>query len=141
MGLCAAAYGFLSAYALKVMHAEQLEVHQEHLRALRRQNQELLRKSALLEQAAQFTQRAKALGLERSRWAFYDVNFQAPLEFEAAQQIVSQCGDSSLAYFWPISLEIKAPVAQQPAGAPPAGGVSEPADVQVAVKGRFVARQ
>jgi hypothetical protein len=119
----------------------QLSARQAHLRILKRQQQELVRKAALLRRAAQFTARARELSLQPDAWTLYDVNVQSPLDFEAAQEIVYLCGDSSLAYFWPISLEIK----KQNADASQAGATKKsaglPSDVQLSVKGRFAARR
>jgi hypothetical protein len=108
---------------------------------LKRQQQELVRKAAILKRAAQFAARARELNLQPGAWTLYDVNVQSPLAFEAAQEIVYLCGDTSLAYYWPISLEIS----KQNTDAPHAGaakGISAtPADVRLLVKGRFAARR
>lgn len=121
------------------MQKERLEAQQNHLRFLNQRHAELNRKTAILNKAAQFTQRAGDLGLQRSSWTFYDVNVQAPLGYEAAQEMIYQCSDSSLAYFWPISLEIKAPEKDQKTGAANINRMG-PADVLLSVKGRFVAK-
>lgn len=141
MGVCAAAYGFLSAYGLRAWRQEQLLAHQTHLRTLNRQHQELERKTAILERASRFTERARSLNLQPDAWMLYDVNVQAPLAFEAAQEIVYLCSDSSLAYYWPISLEIKAPNTDQEGSAVSGAKPEKPADVQLTVKGRFAARR
>lgn len=141
VAVCAAAYGFLSAYALRSMRQDQLAAKKTQLHVLNLQHQELVRKTALLEQAGRFTQRARELGLEPGKWSFYDVQVREPLGYEAAQEIIFQCRDSSMAYFWPISLEITSPRKDpEHAGASPAGS-PDAADVQLSVKGRFVARQ
>lgn len=139
--VCGTAYGFLSAYAIKAWKQEQLAVHQSHLQMLRHHRQELVRKAAILKRASQFTARARALNLHPDAWTLYDVNLHSPMGYEAAQEIVYLCGDSSMAYFWPISLEInrREPEVQGPG--PPAVQPAAPADVQLAVKGRFAARR
>jgi hypothetical protein len=131
----------LSAYALRAWRQEQLLAHQTHLHALDRQHRELVRKTAILDKASRFSARAHKLGLQPEAWTLYDVNVQAPLAFEAAQEIVYLCSDSSLAYYWPISLEIKAPNADQRKGAVSRAKPEVPADVQLSVKGRFTARR
>lgn len=141
MGVCTAAYGFLSAYALRAWRQEQLLAHQTHLRTLNRQHRELVRKTAILERAFQFSKRARSLKLQPDAWTLYDVNVQAPLDFEAAQEIVYLCSDSSLAYYWPISLEIKVPNKNQRGGAVSRAEPEGPADVQLSVRGRFAARR
>lgn len=115
--------------------------HQAHLRTLNRQHHELIRKTAILERASQFSKRARSLKLQPDAWTLYDVNVQAPLAFEAAQEIVYLCSDSSLAYYWPISLEIKAPNWDQRGGAVSRAKSEGPVDVQLSVKGRFAARR
>lgn len=139
-GVCAAAYGFLSTYALKTLQQEQLTVQQGQLRRVQQQHRELMRKQAVLKQAAQFSQLARDLGLQPADWSFYDVSIQAPMPFEAAQEIIRQCDESGAAYFWPISLEVKAQDNNgEKTAARPADAVA--ADVQLTVKGRFVANR
>ena len=108
---------------------------------MEQQQRELVHKQALLAQAQQFASSVRDLKLTREDWAFYDVNVQAPLSYAAAREIIDQCADSAAAYYWPISLEVKALERKPAATAPrqiPDGG---PAEVQLTVKGRFVARQ
>ncbi len=139
--MCVAAYGFLSAYAVKAWHREQLSVHQVRLGVLKQRQQELVRKTAMLKRASQFTDRVRALKLEPDAWAFYDVNVQSPLDFDAAQQMVYLCGDSSVAYYWPISLEINKQGAQGQSAGVPTANQNAPVDVQLSIKGRFAARR
>jgi hypothetical protein len=119
----------------------QLSARQGQLQMLKRQHQELMRKAAILRRAAQFTARARELSLQPDAWTLYDVNVQSPLDFETAQEIVYLCGDSSLAYFWPISLEIKKQNADTPQAGTPQKNAAAPTDVQLSVKGRFAARR
>ena len=108
---------------------------------LEQQQRELVHKQAVLEQAQQFTRSARDLKLTRADWAFYDVNVQTPMSYAAAREVIDQCGDSATAYFWPISLEIKALEGEKPAPSPKQAPVGGRTDVQLTVKGRFVARQ
>ncbi len=139
--MCVAAYGFLGAYAVKAWNQEQLEIHQARLRLLNHQHQELIRKTTILKRASQFTDRVRELGLQPDAWTLYDVNVQSPLDFEAAQEMVYLCGDSSLAYYWPISLEIKKQDTEGQAAGASVAHKAGPADVQLSVKGRFAARR
>ena len=139
--MCIAAYGFLGAYAVKAWNQEQLEIHQARLRMLNQQHRELIQKTAILKRAAQFTDRVRELDLQPDAWTLYDVNVQSPLDFEAAQEMVHLCGDSSLAYYWPISLEIKKQDAQGRSAGASVAQKAAPADVQLSVKGRFAARR
>ncbi len=122
------------------MHQEQLAAQQRRLRLLNLQHDELVRQSALLDRADRFARRARALGLQRENWTSYDVNVQSPLSYEAAQEMIYQCSDSDLAYFWPISLEIKAPEKEQGGRPHVATSGAGATDVILSVKGRFVAR-
>lgn len=140
LGLCAAAYGFLGAYALNAMRQDQLTVQQNRLRVLKQRQQELVHQKAVLKQAAQFSRRARELGLQESDWSYYDVNVQAPLVYDAAREVIHQCGDSASAYFWPVSLELKVPE-KEPANTPSQAQRAGPTDVQLSVKGRFVAKR
>jgi hypothetical protein len=118
-----------------------LSARQAQLRMLKRQHEELIRKAAILRRAAQFTARVRELNLQPNAWTLYDVHVQSPLDFETAQEIVSLCGDSSLAYFWPISLEIRKPNADAPQTGATQKIAAVPTDVQLSVKGRFAARR
>jgi hypothetical protein len=141
VGACLAAYGFLGAYALKAWQQEQLSVHQAHLRMLQQQRQEIVRKSAILKRAAQFTARARELNLQPDDWALYDVNVASPLNFEAAQEIIYLCSDSELTYYWPISLEIKLQGTEDRKTGTTNQNTVKPTDVQLSVQGRFAARR
>ncbi len=108
---------------------------------LEQQHRELVRKTAILRRASQFTDRARKLDLQPAAWSLYDVNVQSLLDFEAAQEMVYLCGDSSLAYYWPISLEIKKQETDDQGTGASATQNSGPDDVQLSVKGRFAARR
>jgi hypothetical protein len=123
------------------MRKEQLASRQKHFSFVKLQQQELDRKRAILRQVSQFAQRTETLGLQKSAWTHYDVNIQAPMDFDAAREIIYQCSDSSNAYFWPISLEVKVPENKHPDGAPSRATAAVAADVQLSVKGQFVARR
>lgn len=118
-----------------------MSARQARLGMVKRQHEELIRKAAILRRAAQFTARARELSLQPDAWSLYDVNVQSPLDFETAQQIVYLCSDSSLAYFWPISLEIKKQNADVPQTGATPKSAAVPTDVQLSVKGRFAARR
>lgn len=137
--MCGAAYGFLSAYAVHVSRTEQLADRQDYLQELYRRHQELVRKQAAIKQIRSFSDQAAALKLGRSDWLFYDVHVQGGFSFEAAQQIIGQCNDSPLAYYWPISLEVTTPGGAEESNS---SAAKEKAlgDVQLTVKGQFVAR-
>jgi hypothetical protein len=139
LGVCVAAYIFLAAYAHYSLQQEQLDAKTMRLTTLTQRQQELLHQRHLLEQAYRFNDQVTTFKLDRGDWLFYDVNVQGDFDFDAAQQIIEQCGDSALAYYWPIALEIKT-VEKSAKGPQPPGAVAR-GDVQLTVKGQFVARR
>ena len=133
-------YSCLSAYAVYRSADRRLEADQAYLRSLNLRKQELLRKQKVLRQARQFSLKAADLGLREAEWTFYDVNVQDTFSFETARQIIEQCSNSDLAYYWPISLEVKtAARSEKKAGA--RDETKAPGEVQLTVKGRFLTRQ
>lgn len=140
VAICVATYGFWGSYHAYRTQKDTAVNLQDRLQHLRAQQQELSRKEAILRQVAVFTDQAQELGLVRHKWTFYDVNVQAPLSYETAQEIISQCRDSSSAYFWPISLDVKSQTGDAKASSV-AAKKGEQGDVQLLVKGKFVARQ
>lgn len=137
--VCVAAYVSLAAYAYYGIQKEQLVAKNMRLSAMTQRQQELLRKRDVLDKARLFTNTVSELRLERQEWLFYDVNVQGDFAYEAAQVLVQQCSDSELAYFWPISLSIKS--IDKSAKSSKATTTGEDIDVQVSVKGRFVAHK
>jgi len=138
--VCVGAYGFLAAFGYHEMQAEQLAAKTMRLSAMAQRRSELIRKKALLEQVNRFSNEVTAYQLARPDWLFYDVNVQGGFNYHTAQMIIQQCSDSDLAYYWPIMLEIKsvdskAQPGNQTAKTPIQG------DVQLTVKGQFVARK
>ena len=135
-----AAYGFLAAYAFYSMQAEQLEAKKMRLSVLNQRQAELLRKQDLVKAASDFHDGVTTLKLNKQNWLFYDVNVEGQFQYEAAQLIVQQCSDSALAYYWPLTLEIKA-ITKSGQGAKSGDTNKEQKDVQLMVKGKFVARK
>lgn len=134
-----AAYAFLAAYAFYGVQQQQLEAKTMRLSSLTQRQRELQRKRDVLEQVRRFNDQVTDLKLDRRDWLFYDVNVQGGFNYDAAQQIIQQCGDSDLAYYWPISLEVK--TTDKSARTPASAGRPVPGDVQLTVKGQFVARR
>lgn len=135
-----AAYGFLAAYALHGIHLQQLSEQERQLQTVTRRQQELVRQRHLLTQVNAFDQRVAALDLQRRQWLFYQVNVQGHFSYDAAQQIIEQCADSALAYYWPIALEIRSGRQESERRRPGAPGAVQ-GDVHLTVKGRFVAKK
>ncbi len=138
--VCLAAYGFLAAYAYHSMQQEQLEAKKMRLSALSQQQAELIRKQDLLKKARLFNEQVTAFHLNPQTWLFYDVNVQGQFRYEAAQLVIQQCSDSELAYYLPISLEINN-IDTAVRNNRPEVDQAERKDVQLRVKGKFVARK
>ena len=142
MSVCLAAYHFLAAFGNYSAQVEQLQAQQVRLRMLTLQQEEYARSRAMLAQVSTFSDQAAVLKLNRSDWLFYDVNVQGDFTYEVADQLIRQCSASTLAYYWPQSLEIKAVGAKEAqAQSPPGVAKGKPGDVQLTVKGQFVARR
>lgn len=130
-----AAYLFFHACALKINSRDQLAARQREVRLREQQKQELAHKQTILDTTERFVQRARELKLTPADRTFYDVNVQASMGYAAAGEIIHQCEDSAMAYFWPISLEIKALGKEQATAQAKQGGAGKPAELQVTVKG------
>ncbi len=77
------------------------------LKLLKQQQNEIRRKEKILYQVEDFVRNAKALGLEETRWSFYNVNIQEPVTFTEMEQILDQCANSSSYYFKPDLLHVR----------------------------------
>ncbi|MBW1680362.1 MAG: hypothetical protein JRF59_03660 [Deltaproteobacteria bacterium] len=74
---------------------------------MERTRAEALRKQRILEKAHAFVERARALGLEESRWDRYRVRLEKPVSFERLRGILGQTVNTAEYYFVPHSLRIK----------------------------------
>lgn len=135
-----AAYSFLAAYAFHGIQQQQLESKTMRLSSLTQRQREMQHKRDVLEQVRIFDDQVTALKLDRKDWLFYDVNVQGGFNYDAAQQIIEECSGSDLAYYWPLSLEVKA-VDESVKSAAGSSGQPARGDVQLTVKGQFVARR
>lgn len=135
-----AAYGFLAAYASYDMQKAQLDSKKMRLSVLNQQQAEILRKQDMLNRARLFSEHIDAFKLSPKSWFFYDVNVQGEFRYESAQQIIQQCSDTELAYYWPISLKIVS-LTQPEELNTSTTTQQERKDVQLTIKGKFVARK
>jgi hypothetical protein len=138
--LGAAAYGCLRAYARFVLKEQLWVLQHNHLQRLTQRQVALQRKQKIMAQADLFARQVEALRLAQKNWSFYDVNVQGPFSFDTAKQIIEQCSDSDLAYFWPMSLVVKVVGKEPNKGAKPPAAADH-GDVQINVTGQFIARQ
>ena len=151
MAVALALFFSLSAYFFLTAHKE-YALNQNLLRAaigqaqlLRAHQKELERKKGILQRVHGFVHRARSAGVEKDKWAYYDVNIEEPVPFEEAEKILRQTANSSSYYFKPITLEVKTqiqPDAKAPstAAAAASGDSSETrtGDVLLNLKGSFV---
>jgi len=139
LGLCFFWTGYFSLGAYN-RYASLCE-RQAHLsrqqQLLLQKKEEIVRKNQILSQVQNFLERAKSLGLEKEKWAVYEVNVQEAMSFAEAEQVLSQCAYSSFAYYVPALLEIKA-VDSLKTNLP---GAQKKGDLFITLRGRFVARQ
>jgi hypothetical protein len=142
IGVALAAYGLLAASALRDVRGEQVAAREIQLQAQTRRQQALTRQRLQLEQVQTFEAQVADLRLQRSHWLFYSVNVQGAFSFEAARQLIEQCSDSEIAYYWPIELEIQTSLPSASAKKQRSGsGSAVQGDVQLSIKGQFVARK
>ena len=90
----------------------------------------------MLDQTVQFVKKVNDAGLSPSEWTIYDINLQEKVSFNKADQILNQCTNTQVAYFQPISLQIKT-ITEETQGKEP--GMKE--ELILSVQGKFLARQ
>lgn len=120
---------------------DSLRERQAHLsrqrRLLLQKKEEIGHKNQILSEVQNFLDRAKSLGLEKEKWAVYEVNVQDAMSFAEAEQILSQCAYSTFAYYVPALLEIKT-IDSIEINSP---GAQKKGDLFITLRGRFIARQ
>jgi hypothetical protein len=139
------AYFFLTAYKRYALNQETLRATISQAELLTARQKELARKKGILKRIRGFVHRARSAGVEKDKWAYYDVNIEEPVPFEEAEQILGQTANSSSYYFKPIMLHVKTKI--QPAAKAPSrqasaasGDSSETktGDILLNLKGSFV---
>lgn len=139
---------FLTAYKRYALNQETLHATISQAQLLTAHQKELARKQNTLKRIHGFVDRARSAGVQRDRWAYYDVNIEEPVPFAEAEQILRQTANSSSYYFKPILLHVKANT-EPDAKAPPkkvsaASGDSpdtKTGDVLLTLKGAFVVKR
>lgn len=104
---CLSAGFFLSAYKQYAVAQETLRDTMSRAELLTAHQKELARKKGILKRVRGFVDRARSAGVERDKWAFYDVSIEDAVAFEEAEQILEQTANSSSYYFKPIMLHAK----------------------------------
>lgn len=101
-----AAHFFLKAYNAYILNEEKITVLNRQVQSLFEQQRELERKERIMVRVNRFINRARSFGLEKDKWAFYDVNIQEPVSFQEAETILQQTTNSSTYYFKPVTLHV-----------------------------------
>jgi len=139
LGVCFFWTGYFSLNAYS--RYDSLCERQAHLTRQRRimleKKEEIVLKNQILSEVQNFLDRAKSLGLEKEKWAVYEVNVQETMSFAEAEQVLSQCAYSTFAYYVPALLEIKT-IDSLKTDLP---GAQKKGDLFITLRGRFVARQ
>jgi hypothetical protein len=130
-----AAHLFLTAYTRYVIAREKVLLLTGEDKLLKEQKRELERKNQILSQVGNFIDKADKLGLEKDRWAAYEVNIQEPVSFSEMEQILTQCTNSSSYYFKPIMLHVK-----KSSSTPAVSPDKKMGDVLLTLRGAFVVR-
>ncbi|MBT8340013.1 MAG: hypothetical protein HKP58_06180 [Desulfatitalea sp.] len=118
-----------------------MEIQRARLGIMTGRQRESVRQRDALARAADFDHAVTELALDRKGWLFYDVNVQGAFSFDTARQIIAQCNDSDLAFYWPIALELKHIDATESPSGQAAAPAQAKGDMHLTVKGQFVARK
>ncbi|MDY6792657.1 MAG: hypothetical protein SWH54_15455 [Thermodesulfobacteriota bacterium] len=107
----------------------------------------LEQKKRILHRVKRFIDQADTLGLEKSRWATYEVNIAQGIDFIDMEQIVNQCVNTQSYYFRPVSLHIKTnhvsdndEISRKAEVKPDESWEDQPGDAILTLNGAFVVR-
>jgi len=119
------------------------------VRVLNQQQSDRARKERAIAKVNRFVNQAASLGLEKNRWAVYEVGIEESVNVPEIEQILKQCSNAASHYFKPISFHLK--FLQDTTGQK--GGAGEPiqvaakasgikrGDILLTLRGAFVVRQ
>lgn len=130
---------FVQAYS---GYLHQLKVYDQiktQVRLVTTRKNELISKQRILDGTHNFIKMADFTGLSPTYWTVYDINLQEMVSFDKADRILNQCASSKVAYFQPLSLQIKIPQKQTQGN--DATKPDTKKDLTVSVHGKFVAKQ
>jgi len=143
-----AAHFFLTAYNKYILSQEKIKVLNRQVQLLIKQQRELERKERIMVRVNRFINRARSLGLEKDRWAYYDVNIQEPVSFQEAEKILTQTANSSSYYFKPVTLHVKTKIEsdkKSKQNKPPSTSADSPetkeGDILLTLRGGFLVKQ
>jgi hypothetical protein len=98
---------FLTGYQAYIAHKEKKAVLVQKVRWLTQFQREKEQKLHNIMQINNFINNAKSLGLERDKWAVYNVDIQDTVTFAEMKTILKQCSNADFHYFSPVSFHIK----------------------------------
>ena len=143
-----AAHFFLTAYNKYILSQEKNKVLTRQVRLLRQQQREIERKKRIMIRVNNFINRARSLGLEKDKWAYYDVNIAEPVSFQEAKKILTQTTNSSSYYFKPVMLHVKTKIKSDKKATqkkPPSTSADSPetkeGDILLTLRGGFLVKQ
>ena len=142
-----AALLFMTAYKRCAANEQRLDHSARQVRLLKHHEREEARNRRILSRVERFVAKAKALGLERKDWEYYEVNIDEALFFPEARRILSQTSNTASYYFMPIALNIKKDSASESGPGTKAGpsntnnSKEKKGDISFILKGKFVVRQ
>ena len=130
---------FVQAYS---GYLHQLKVYDQiktQVRLVTTRKNELISKQRILDGTHNFIKMVDFTGLSPTYWTVYDINLQEMVSFDKADRILNQCASSKVAYFQPLSLQIKIPQKQTQGN--DATKPDTKKDLTLSVHGKFVAKQ
>ncbi len=92
---------YLHSYGRHKSLEQKLDTLTCRLAIMDQQKKELERKTRILTRIRRFVEKAQQVGLEKSKWAFYDVNIEEPVSYTQLDQILGQCVNTESFYFKP----------------------------------------
>jgi hypothetical protein len=129
------AHFFLAGYDRYVTVREKVEILTWKAGVLKQQKTDVDRKRRILSRVGNFINKGVSLGLEKNKWAVYDVNIEEPFTFPELEHLLGQCTNSSSYYFKPAKFHVKLPPSHPPDSPSNKGG-----DMLLTLKGTFLVR-
>ncbi len=141
-------YFFLNTYHRYALNQERLRVTNREARLVKEYQQEMKRKERILAQVDTFVIRAKAFGIEKNRWAYYNVNIQEAVSFPELDGILTQTVNTSSYYFKSVAFYAKRALepgsgatAKQPRTISASSPETKKGDILLTLRGAFVVKQ
>ncbi len=98
---------FLTGYKRYVVNQDKKAVLTCRANLLNQQQSDRKQKMHNILRVNRFVNNAKLLGLEKRRWAVYNVDIQDAVTFTEMKKVLMQCSNATFRYFRPVSFHIK----------------------------------